>query len=79
MKVAFVTTMTGYPWGGSEELWYRTALRLKAEGHDVLASVLFWPKMSDNVTSMKEKGIRLQVRKPSWGTLPERIWYKMSR
>lgn len=79
MKVAFISTMTGYPWGGSEELWYRTALRLRAEGHDVLASVLFWPKLSDNVTSMKEKGIRLQLRKPSWGTLQERLWYKFSR
>jgi glycosyltransferase involved in cell wall biosynthesis len=79
MRVAFVTTMTGYPWGGSEELWYRTALRLKEEGHDVLASVLFWPKLSENVLSMKEKGIRLQVRKPSWGTMPGRIWYKISR
>lgn len=79
MRIAFVTTMDGYPWGGSEELWHRTAVRLKEEGHDVLASVLFWPKMSEKVTSMKDKGIKLQVRRPFWGTRFRRMWNKVSR
>ncbi|HLY40609.1 MAG TPA: glycosyltransferase family 4 protein [Terracidiphilus sp.] len=79
MRVAFVTTMTGYPWGGSEELWYRTALRLKEEGHDVLASVLHWPKLSENVLRMKEKGIRLQLRRSPYGPPASRIWRKVSR
>ena len=79
MRFAFVTTMFSYPWGGSEELWARTALRLKEEGHDVLASVLSWPKMSENVVSMKEKGIRLQVRKSPYGPLAKRLWFTISR
>jgi glycosyltransferase involved in cell wall biosynthesis len=79
VRIAFVTTMDGYPWGGSEELWHRTAVRLKQEGHDVLASVLFWPKMSEKVTSMKDMGIKLQVRHPFWGTRVQRLWDKVSR
>jgi glycosyltransferase involved in cell wall biosynthesis len=79
MKFAFVTTMDGYPWGGSEELWHRAAVRLKQEGHEVLASVIFWPKLSENVTGMKDMGIKLQVRHPYPRTLSRRIWNKASR
>lgn len=37
MRLAFLTTINGAPWGGSEELWSQTALRLRGEGHAVLA------------------------------------------
>ena len=78
MRFAFVTTMGVYPWGGSEELWHRAAVRLNQEGHEVIASVVFSPRLSEKVTGMKDKGIKLQVRHISahdvW-----RIWNKVSR
>ena len=45
MRVAFISTMDGAPWGGSEELWSRAAMRLLAAGHDVLACVRHWHEM----------------------------------
>ena len=39
MRFAFISTMHDWPWGGSEELWSQTALRLKNAGHQVYASV----------------------------------------
>lgn len=35
MRIAFYSTMTGMPWGGSEELWSRAATVLLQRGHDV--------------------------------------------
>jgi L-malate glycosyltransferase len=35
MKIAIVSTMQIYPWGGSEELWFHTALKALEQGHAV--------------------------------------------
>jgi L-malate glycosyltransferase len=37
-----ISTMSGSPWGGSEELWAATALEALDAGHEVLVSVLGW-------------------------------------
>ena len=79
MRFAFVTTMDSWPWGGSEELWNQTAIRLKQEGHDVLASVIFWPRLSGKVTGLKHHGVKLQIRHPYPHTMFERIWTKVTR
>ncbi|HEX8532166.1 MAG TPA: glycosyltransferase, partial [Cytophagales bacterium] len=39
MRIAFISTMHGYAWGGSEELWYRTALLALGKGDQVWACV----------------------------------------
>ena len=65
MKIAFVSTMTGYPWGGSEELWSQTALKLKGDGHEVQASVANHAEPSEKVLNLAKQGI-------SVGTYPYR-------
>ena len=42
-KIAFITVNRDGPWGGSEELWVQTALKLATRGHQVYASVRGWP------------------------------------
>lgn len=79
MRFAFVTSMDGWPWGGSEELWSQTAARLKKEGHEVLASVLFWPKLSGRITALENDGVKLQIRHQYTHTLSRRLWNKVSR
>ncbi len=37
MRFAFITTMLGAAWGGSEELWSQVAIQLSRDGHDVSA------------------------------------------
>ena len=55
--------MSGYAWGGSEELWTRAALRLREDSHEVAASVEFSPQLSTQVTRLEERGIPLWVRR----------------
>jgi len=72
--------MSGYSWGGSEELWSRAALRLCESSHDIAASVEFSPQLSTEVTRLAECGVRLWVRErlpPP--RLPMRVWRRITR
>ncbi len=61
-KIAFVTTMAGVPWGGSEELWGQAALRLQAAGNDVVAYVYKWPVRPAPLESLAAAGGRIAFR-----------------
>lgn len=78
MRFAFVSTMAAWPWGGSEELWSRTAVQLKRAGHDVQASVLHWPRLSNKVKLLARQGIAIGTY-PSYQVTPtRRIWNKLT-
>jgi glycosyltransferase involved in cell wall biosynthesis len=78
VRFVFVSTMFGYSWGGSEELWSRAALRLFENSHQVAASVEFWPDLSTQVTSLAKRGIRLWVRSKLPPRLPVRVWRRIT-
>ncbi|HXA44558.1 MAG TPA: glycosyltransferase family 4 protein [Candidatus Angelobacter sp.] len=63
MRFAFISSMSVAPWGGSEELWSQAALRLRAAGHEVAASVCWWPSPSRQVEALQEQGVELFLRK----------------
>jgi glycosyltransferase involved in cell wall biosynthesis len=60
MRFAFVSTMHSAIWGGSEELWSQAARQLRREGHDVLASVVFWMRQSDRLKRLSQEGIQVE-------------------
>jgi hypothetical protein len=51
-RITFVSTMDSDPWGGSEELWSRTALDLLAQGFPVSASVPEWSPLHPQVLDL---------------------------
>ena len=61
-KIAFVSTMAGSPWGGSEELWSMTAMRLIEAGHTVVASTLDWGTPPPKVKELIGKGAKFHFR-----------------
>jgi glycosyltransferase involved in cell wall biosynthesis len=71
--------MSGYSWGGSEELWSRAALRLHETSHKVVASVEFWSQLSTQVSRLAGRGIRLRVRRRVPPSLPVRVWRRVMR
>jgi|HubBroStandDraft_6_1064221.scaffolds.fasta_scaffold59221_2 glycosyltransferase involved in cell wall biosynthesis len=79
MKFAFISTMHGWPWGGSEELWSQAAVQLRREGHEVRASVGSWPQLSEKATALPPQGIRLETHPAGKDGLARRIWNKASR
>jgi glycosyltransferase involved in cell wall biosynthesis len=67
--------MAGSPWGGSEELWSRTALNLARRGFTVTASVVGWESPHRRVLDLASGGIDVRFR-PTHYSLWERAWRK---
>ncbi len=74
----FVSTMNGMPWGGSEQLWSDTALRLRDRQHHVAASVFGWPTRPPRLADLARAGVELSFR-PLRPTLSDRIALKLAR
>lgn len=71
--VAFVSTMRGYGWGGSEELWSRAAYRLLREGLPVAVSVKRWHLPVPQVDALVEAGATLFRPPPQWRAFALRL------
>ena len=78
MRFVFISTMDGSPWGGSEELWSQAATRLKRAGHDVHASVEYWPQLSGKVLSLMQDGVRIETHSTYRVPRARRIWNQLS-
>ncbi len=48
--------MNGSAWGGSEELWYRTALHAAREGRRVGCAVFAWPEKRERLEALRRAG-----------------------
>src|SRR4051812_31465330 len=62
MRIAFFSTMGGLPWGGSEELWCRTANALLDRGHEVAFNSLRWPTVAAPLQRLIDRGAQAQFR-----------------
>lgn len=79
MRFAFISTMNDFPWGGSEELWSRAALQLRAAGHEVKAWVMDWPQPSAPRTALVRQGIPLETVPSRQTPAARRVWNKLSQ
>lgn len=62
MRIAFFTTMASQPWGGSEELWCRTAAVLLERGHEVAFNSLKWPSVAAPLQRLIDCGAEARFR-----------------
>jgi L-malate glycosyltransferase len=65
--------MSGVPWGGSEELWQKTAIYAKTQNHEVLASVFDWGKLHPRIIQLKDHHIKIHLRKRFSHNIPLRL------
>lgn len=63
MRIGFISTMGGCPWGGSEELWTAAAQAALDQGHEVIVSVPRWPELPARLQSLQEAGARILPRR----------------
>jgi glycosyltransferase involved in cell wall biosynthesis len=78
MRFAFISTMHGWQWGGSEELWSQAAIQLRKAGHDVQASVGYWPRLSNKAIALSQHRIGLETHSSGQGGPVRRIWDRLS-
>jgi glycosyltransferase involved in cell wall biosynthesis len=62
MKVLFITTIAGSPWGGSEILWSNMAEHYLDNGHQVVVSIYDWGVLPTKVEKLKAKGLIVHKR-----------------
>jgi hypothetical protein len=72
------------PWGGSEELWARTARLALERGHEVAIVKYRWPEVPPKIRELQERGAWLLqlVRPQSWQrgrSLRWRLRWKLDR
>jgi glycosyltransferase involved in cell wall biosynthesis len=79
MRIVFISSMAGYPWGGSEELWSQAALHLKRKGHDVVASVATWHPVPAPVAALEHQGVQIKARPEMASNLLARISVRLRR
>ena len=81
-SVLFISLMSGSAWGGSEELWYKTALYAAGRGWKVGCAVYHWPAKESKMQPLKNAGaviIYLPNKGRSKRNLVERIQNKISK
>ena len=78
MRFAFISTMSGAPWGASEELWSQAAVRLSQAGHEVQASVVYWPCLSEKVTGLRLKGVAVETYPSYHCGRTRKLWDRLS-
>ncbi len=54
--------MSGVPWGGSEELWWRTARRLQSAGHQICVNFKWWPEPAKQLQKLADDGAEIFYR-----------------
>lgn len=80
MRIAVVSTMEGFAWGGSERLWSAMASVALQSGHEVFVSVKHWPDAPPEVAALREAGATISTRRiyPDAG-LRQRLANKLLR
>jgi len=56
MKIAFISLMREFPWGGSEELWFNTARLALAQGHSVCTLTQRWAVEPSKIAELRQAG-----------------------
>lgn len=59
MRIAFISTMQGYVWGGCEELWFEAAREALKKDYQVIASVGHWCRLAPKLRTLKDAGVRV--------------------
>ena len=57
----FLSLMNGAAWGGSEEIWYRTALWMCKNNYKVGVGCYAWEEKQDRINTLKEAGCRVYL------------------
>lgn len=59
--VFFLSLMNGAAWGGSEELWFRTALWMSRQGYKIGICCYDWPEKQGRISELKKAGCSIYL------------------
>ena len=65
VKIAILSTMSGYSWAGTEEVWHGFADRALSSGHEVVLAADHEVAYSNQTNELVARGMEVSSRKPS--------------
>ncbi|MBC6607164.1 glycosyltransferase family 4 protein [Hymenobacter sp. BT188] len=77
MRIAFVSLMRAFPWGGSEELWFRAARLALAQGHSVCTLTQKWNKTPDKIKELERLGAEITFYDATQYNIVEKLAIKL--
>jgi glycosyltransferase involved in cell wall biosynthesis len=81
-SIFFISLMNGAAWGGSEELWYRTAFYALEKGHKVGCAVYAWTAKENKLRQLEDAGAKV-FRLPNGGveqnTFLQKLQFKLNK
>ena len=78
MRFAFISTMRGWPWGGSEELWSQAATQLNRRGTMCRHRSCTGRSCRTRSPCWRRHGITIKTHSSPQGGPARRIWNKLS-
>jgi glycosyltransferase involved in cell wall biosynthesis len=81
-SVLFISLMNGGAWGGSEELWFQTALYAARNGYTVGCAFYEWPQKQERINQLRNAGCALYLfsnKGRQKRNLLERLQYKITK
>ena len=57
----FLSLMNGAAWGGSEELWFRTAIYAAGKNHKVACAFYYWNEKEEKIEALKKAGCQVYL------------------
>jgi glycosyltransferase involved in cell wall biosynthesis len=80
MRIAYVSANEVSSWGGSEELWFQSARRLRQEGFDIFVNVKKWDEVPEPIHELSTIGCHVTRRdvKVSTASLLQRLHRKLN-
>ncbi|MEO8204545.1 MAG: glycosyltransferase family 4 protein [Chthoniobacterales bacterium] len=64
MRIAFVSTIFGYPWGGADVLWTGAAEAAIARGDQVLVIIAAETAAHPRIRALEKSGAKIHIRQP---------------
>jgi glycosyltransferase involved in cell wall biosynthesis len=77
MKIAFVSTILGFPWGGADTLWTRAAEAAGERGDELFISVSPVVAASPRIAALRAAGAKINERTPA--VVPVSIGARLTR
>jgi glycosyltransferase involved in cell wall biosynthesis len=74
MKIAFISIMEGTTWGGSEELWFRTAKEAYKKGFKVCSLTKEWSEVPDKISELRALNIKTFFFRNTSRSLAQRVF-----
>ncbi len=81
-SILFISLMNGAAWGGSEELWYTSALYAAEKGCKIGCVIYYWPEKEDKILQLTKAGCKifwLPNKGRSKKNLLQKIQYKFTK